>query len=107
LSSYLHALIAVYHRVKEFPPTGRRGRPRKAVLEPHEEWVYAQVKNLVEMHDGTVEAHSLGIGQGSEFVVRLPIMVKTPKPPPPEPTVSERTTTTARRILVVDCGVRA
>ena len=43
LSSYLHALIAVYHRVKEFPRTGRQARPRKAVLEPHEELVYAQV----------------------------------------------------------------
>ena len=60
------------------------------------------VKNLVEMHGGTVEVHSAGVGQGSEFVVRLPIMVETPKPPPPEPTVSEPTPTTARRILVVD-----
>lgn len=58
-------------------------------------------KNLVEMHDGTLEVHSAGAGQGSEFVVRLPIMVETPKPPP-EPTVREPTTTTARRILVVD-----
>ena len=58
-------------------------------------------KNLVEMHDGTLEVHSAGAGQGSEFVVRLPIMVETPKPPP-EPTVSEPTTMTARRILVVD-----
>jgi signal transduction histidine kinase len=31
------------------------------------------VKSLVEMHSGTVEARSDGIGQGSEFVVRLPI----------------------------------
>jgi CheY-like chemotaxis protein len=60
------------------------------------------VKRLVEMHDGTVEVHSAGSGQGSEFVVRLPIVVEAPKPPPPEPTVSEPTTTPARRILVVD-----
>jgi signal transduction histidine kinase/ActR/RegA family two-component response regulator len=31
------------------------------------------VRSLVEMHGGTVEAHSPGLGQGSEFVVRLPI----------------------------------
>ena len=37
------------------------------------------VKNLVEMHGGTVEAHSAGVGQGSEFVVRLPILVETPQ----------------------------
>src|SRR5262249_27695247 len=28
------------------------------------------VKSLVEMHGGTVEVHSAGLGQGSEFVVR-------------------------------------
>jgi len=30
------------------------------------------VKNLVEMHNGTVEARSDGLGKGSEFIVRLP-----------------------------------
>jgi len=31
-------------------------------------------KTLVEMHDGTVEVHSDGIGRGSEFVVRVPVI---------------------------------
>ena len=31
------------------------------------------VKNVVEMHGGTVEAYSAGVGQGSELVVRLPL----------------------------------
>ena len=31
------------------------------------------VKNLVEMHGGSVTAHSTGLGQGCEFVVRLPL----------------------------------
>ena len=31
------------------------------------------VKSLVEMHGGTVEAHGAGLGQGSEFVVCLPL----------------------------------
>ncbi|MBI3946438.1 MAG: response regulator [Armatimonadetes bacterium] len=31
------------------------------------------VRRLVAMHGGTVEAHSAGLGQGSEFVVRLPL----------------------------------
>jgi CheY-like chemotaxis protein len=30
------------------------------------------VKSLAELHGGTAEAHSAGIGKGSEFVVRLP-----------------------------------
>ena len=33
------------------------------------------VRNLVEMHGGTVEARSAGLGKGSEFVVRLPLSV--------------------------------
>ena len=32
------------------------------------------VKNLVEMHNGTVEARSEGLGKGSEFAVRLPVL---------------------------------
>jgi transposase-like protein len=40
---YLRALIAVYHQLKEFARTGKRGRPRKPVLEPHPELVYAQL----------------------------------------------------------------
>jgi CheY-like chemotaxis protein/anti-sigma regulatory factor (Ser/Thr protein kinase) len=60
------------------------------------------VKTLAEMHGGTVEVQSAGLGQGSEFVVRLPIVIETSKPSLSEPTTGEATTTTSRRILVVD-----
>jgi len=33
------------------------------------------VKNLVDMHDGLIEAHSEGLRKGSEFIIRLPIML--------------------------------
>jgi signal transduction histidine kinase len=33
------------------------------------------VRGLVEMHAGRVEAHSAGLGAGSEFIVRLPVML--------------------------------
>jgi signal transduction histidine kinase/ActR/RegA family two-component response regulator len=33
----------------------------------------ALVRNLAELHDGTVTAKSDGVGKGSEFVVRLPL----------------------------------
>jgi CheY-like chemotaxis protein len=59
-------------------------------------------KNLVELQGGSMEVHSPGPGQGSEFVVRLPILAEAPQLPPPEPVVSEPRTAPGRRILVVD-----
>jgi CheY-like chemotaxis protein len=35
------------------------------------------VKGLVQLHGGSVEAHSAGPGMGSEFVVRLPVLPGT------------------------------
>jgi signal transduction histidine kinase len=37
------------------------------------------VQKIAEMHDGTVEARSEGIGKGSEFIVRLPIGIQRKK----------------------------
>ena len=58
-------------------------------------------KSLTQMHGGTLEVSSAGIGQGSEFVVRLPIMVESSAPAAAahrrEPTAS-----VPLRILVVD-----
>ena len=61
------------------------------------------VHRLVELHGGKVEARSEGIGKGSEFIVRLPVLVELPMPPQPqESKVNGKTKTTGRRILVVD-----
>ena len=36
-------------------------------------------KNLVQMHGGTIEARSAGLGKGCEFVVRLPLLAQQRK----------------------------
>ncbi|MGI8603662.1 MAG: ATP-binding protein [Verrucomicrobiales bacterium] len=59
------------------------------------------VARLVNLHGGSVEARSDGLGHGSEFIVRLPILpgaVAAPPPPPPVPSIRE----TSRRMLIVD-----
>jgi PAS domain S-box-containing protein len=60
------------------------------------------VKRLVELHGGRVQARSAGAGQGSEFVVRLPVVIDRPEPLPPEGPAEERRAADKRRILVVD-----
>ncbi len=62
------------------------------------------VKNLVELHRGTVEAKSAGLGRGSEFVVRLPLAKpKTASPASSGPAEHHRVTAPSGfRILVVD-----
>jgi two-component system CheB/CheR fusion protein len=64
------------------------------------------VRSLVEMHGGRVEAHSPGLGQGSEFVVRLPARVAVEKPatlPEPDAPFPSR----GLRVLVVEDNVDA
>lgn len=39
------------------------------------------VKRLIELHGGTIEAFSAGLGTGSEFVVRLPLRPNVPRQP--------------------------
>ncbi len=59
------------------------------------------VRQLVELHGGRVEARSAGLGLGSEFVVRLPLLAEASGRPAaaraPGPAVA-----TGRRVLVVD-----
>lgn len=66
------------------------------------------VKTIVHWHGGTVSVHSEGLGQGSEFTVRLPLR-EEPSDTPPEfstPSTSDPSKTPATqtnlRILVVD-----
>jgi len=62
----------------------------------------ALARSLVELHGGTIEARSDGPGKGSEFIVRLPVIV-APDPaalPPAQPAPAYRGA--VRRVLVVD-----
>ena len=62
------------------------------------------VQRLVEMHGGSVEAHSEGAGKGSEFVVRLPVAREAAPEGPRQPAEHGATNQVRRthRILVVD-----
>jgi CheY-like chemotaxis protein len=59
------------------------------------------VKTLTEMHGGTVEVSSQGVGQGSEFVVRLPMAVEA-ETSASRPAPTESAVITPLRILIVD-----
>jgi signal transduction histidine kinase len=63
------------------------------------------VKRLVEMHGGTVEAHSGGHGQGSEFVVRLPVLGGNAEIPRSSEDGERAGAPARRRILVADDNV--
>ncbi len=61
------------------------------------------VKRLVELHDGTVSAHSGGLGQGSRFVIKLPILVDgLPSDEVHLKLLDERPLNHSRRVLIVD-----
>ena len=61
----------------------------------------ALVRNLVQMHGGMVEAHSSGPGEGSEFVVRLPL-VAAPGAVMSPSTGRDLDNVSRKRIIVVD-----
>ncbi len=64
----------------------------------------ALVKSIVELHGGSVTAHSAGAGAGSEFRIRLPHVRKkrgsAPSDRPPAPDAGP-----SRRVLIVDDNV--
>ena len=65
----------------------------------------SMVRTLVELHGGSVQVHSDGLGHGSEFIVVLPLVAK---PDPPEadravPALPAR----ASRILIIEDNVDA
>ena len=63
------------------------------------------VQKLVELHSGKVSAHSAGLGQGSEFIVRLPALSTAGSRIAPAPIERGKLSTQTARVLVVDDNV--
>lgn len=59
------------------------------------------VKRLVDLHRGTVHAHSVGRGRGSEFVVRLPLAT-TAAATAPRPKEKPAEAAVSRTILIIE-----
>jgi CheY-like chemotaxis protein len=62
----------------------------------------ALVKRLVEMHGGHVATHSEGLGQGAEFVVRLPVAGDAS---PEKVESSEPPSSSGRRVLIIEDNI--
>ncbi|TFW13585.1 PAS domain S-box protein [Massilia arenosa] len=68
----------------------------------------ALVKSLVELHGGRVKAHSAGLGQGSEFTVRLPRLAQLHAPHADAAGAYDtRVPARGQRVLIVDDNVDA
>lgn len=65
------------------------------------------VKSLVELHEGSVEAISEGLGKGSEFVIRLPAMTAPATESRTHARPADANAAPAARILIVDDNVDA
>ena len=61
------------------------------------------VRELVKLHGGSIEARSAGLGKGSEFLVRLPVLLEKPVQEPTQPGADEEPKSVAKsRLLIVD-----
>ena len=62
-------------------------------------------RRLVEMHDGTLQARSDGLGQGSEFVIHLPHVALPGQADAPVAPTEHGERASGHRILIVDDNV--
>ena len=64
----------------------------------------ALVKGLLDLHGGTIEARSQGLGHGSEFIVHLPFSASAAAGVPAAAAATPPVATMGRRVMVVDDG---
>jgi hypothetical protein len=74
-SCYLSALIEVYHALKTFPRTGKPGRPKQPVKEPHPDLVYGQV--VKKKRQGRLQALVYRVCCGSRRLEALGLAIST------------------------------
>jgi IS1 family transposase len=85
-SGYRSALIAAYHTLKTFAPTGKRGRPKQPVKEPHPDLVYGQgikKKRQGRLHEvivrvccGAERLAALGLSMSPSVIERLNLTLR-------------------------------
>ena len=74
-SCYLSALIETYHTLKTFEPTGKRGRPKQPVKEPHPDLVYGQV--IKKKRQGRLQELLYRVCCGAERLEELGLSIST------------------------------
>lgn len=74
-SCYLSALIEAYHRLKSFPRTGKRGRPKQPLKEPHPDLVYGQV--VKKKRQGRLQELVYRVCCGSDRLTELGLSIST------------------------------
>ncbi len=88
-SCYLPALIEYYYKIKTFEKTGKPGRPRNPVKEPHEDLVYGQV--VKKRKKGRILEITYRIVCGAERFIKSGLKIST--------TLLERLNLTIRQSL--------
>ena len=74
-SCYLSALIEVYHTLKTFPRTGKPGRPKDPVKEPHPDLVYGQL--IKKKRQGRLQELVYRVCCGAERLAELGLSIST------------------------------
>jgi IS1 family transposase/transposase-like protein len=74
-SCYLSALLEVYHTLKTFPRTGKRGRPKEPVKAPHPDLVYGQM--IKKKRQGRLQELVYRVCCGGERLRELGLSIST------------------------------
>jgi IS1 family transposase len=74
-SCYLSALVEVYHTFKTFPRTGKPGRPKKPIKEPHPDLVYGQI--IKKQRHGRLQALLYRVCCGPQRLEELGLSIST------------------------------